>query len=165
MHEKIDILRAYYGLIGKDCVPIETDLKATPLSTDTFFSLVRMVRNSNKHFFLFLYNVKIQNDSGFLDNLNGSKSIYINQVRKEQSIMVIEFAFELKDFLQTNENLNKLKMQKEALFPHSNNNTLQDMKNINTLASIMQILRKDSYKRSLGEETRLEVASFDADFF
>lgn len=79
--------------------------------------------------------------------------------------MVIEFAFELKDFLQTNENLNKLKMQKEALFPHSNNNTLQDMKNINTLASIMQILRKDSYKRSLGEETRLEVDSFDADFF
>lgn len=146
-------MRAYYTLIDKDSKIILEELQLVN-APSALVELVKSVKDSQKHFYLFLQNAR--NSANFGPN-KLDKSRKPNNSADKQSILSVltEFSCELSEYVSSVTTLDQLKFKKEQMFPYSNMAILDDFKKINSLSLIIKLLKKEN--RTEIEELKTKV--------
>lgn len=141
--------------MDKDSKVILEEL-ASSNSSSSLIDLVSNVKDSQKHFYLFLLNARNTTFSQSPKADKNKKSV----ANDKQSIMSVltEFNNELTDYVSSVASLESLKATKEQMFPYSNTAILDDFKKINSLSLIIKLLKKDH--RTEAEDIKIKVLSF-----
>lgn len=140
--------------MDKDSKVILEELVSTQAGSN-LVDLVNNVKDSQKHFYLFLLNAR---------NTMFSQSPKADRNKKsaandKQNIMSVltEFNNELVEYVNSVASLENLKATKEQMFPYSNTAILDDFKKINSLSLIIKLLKKD--QRTEAEDIKIKVSS------
>lgn len=120
----------------------------------SLIELVKNVRDSQKHFYLFLQNSRNVLTYNSTKNKENKKPPTIDK----QNILSLltDFNNELMEYVSAVNSLEALKETKEKMFPYSNMAILDDFKKINSLALIIKLLKKEN--RTEAEEIKIKVS-------
>lgn len=152
--QKTETIRAYYTLVERDSSTILNELSHIASSESINF-LVKSVKDSQKHFFLFLS--CLENSREHLTQLREKpKRTGTEEVHQNIMPLLNEFLAEVLDYLDASEKHAALKEQKERLFSYSNSAVLEDLRKINSLSLFIKLLKKEP--RTELEELKIKVA-------
>lgn len=151
----MEVLRAYYSLIDKDFKSILEDL-GTQAATQPLVDLVTSVKDSQKHFHLFLQHSRHQmsSDKSTMSRVEPPKKK--SNSEKPSAVSVLnDFRQELLEYTQLCDSIVELKSRKESLFAYGNTAVLEDFRKINHLSLMIKLLKKDT--RTPIEELKIKV--------
>ena len=123
------------------------------MSSQPYVELVKNVRDSQKHFYLFLQNSR--NILSYTNQKAKESKKPSNQDKQNILSLLTDFNSELMDYVSSVNSLEALKETKEKMFPYSNMAILDDFKKINSLALIIKLLKKEN--RTDAEEIKIKV--------
>lgn len=156
----MEVLRAYYSLIDKDSKSILEDLGSQP-ATQPLVDLVASVKDSQRHFHLFLQQTRNQMGNEKTVSARPEASKKKSSPDKPSAVSVLtDFKQEIVEYLQLCDSVDELKTRKEALFAYGNAAVLEDFRKINHLSLLIKLLKKDN--RTPVEELKVKVASRDS---
>lgn len=143
----------------RDCKVILDELNSSG-TNQHLLELVKNVRDSQKHFYLFLQHSR----NVMSHNTAKPKESKKSQVIDKQNILglLTDFDYELTEYVSSVSSIEALKETKEKMFPYSNMATLDDFKKINSLALIIKLLKKENMTEV--EEIKIKVVSCDQTF-
>lgn len=151
----MEVLRAYYSLIDKDFKSILEDLTAQQ-NTQPLVELVTSVKDSQKHFHLFLQHSRNQmsQEKSTVSRVEPPKKK--SNSDKPSAVSVLnDFRQELLEYTQLCDSMVELKSRKESLFAYGNTAVLEDFRKINHLSLMIKLLKKDT--RTPIEELKIKV--------